>query len=235
MNSEPKIIYENEHLAVIDKPAGWLTHGDGRTDAPTITDWFALRYPAAKNVGETMTLDSGVIINRAGIVHRLDRDTSGVMVVAKNELTYLSLKSAFADRRIKKSYRLIVQGIIKNDHGAIDTPIGRSAHDPRQRTISKTGRAAATDYQVLKRFDHHTYVEAYPKTGRTHQLRVHFKSIQHPIIGDALYGDDESTLLIKRMALHSYCLELPTFDWLAPSLFIAPLPLDFFTALAALD
>jgi len=233
MNSEPKIIYENEHLAVIDKPARWLTHGDGRTETLTIAGWFVMRYPEAKNVGEMMTLDSGGTVNRAGIVHRLDRDTSGVMVLAKNQPTYFLLKSAFANRQIKKSYRLLVSGIIKNDQGTINVPIGRSARDPRRRVVLKTGRAAVTNYQVLKRFELNTYLEAYPQTGRTHQLRVHFKSIQHPIIGDELYLGQPSPL-INRMALHSYCLELPILGSKLASLFIAPLPLDFFTALAAL-
>lgn len=234
MNSEPKIIYENEHLVVIDKPAGWLTHGDGRATVPAVADWFTAHCPEAENVGEVMKLDSGKTVGRAGIVHRLDRETSGAMVVVKDESTYLSLKSAFVNRQVKKSYRLIVQGIIKNDRGAIDAPIGRSARDPRRRAIIKTGREAVTDYQVLKRFENYTYVEAYPKTGRTHQLRVHFKSIQHPIIGDELYGAEKTTL-INRFALHSYCLELPILNSLMPPLFIAPLPSDFFATLAALD
>jgi len=233
MNTEPKIIYEDEHLAVIDKPAGWLTHGDGRTASPTVAGWFVERYPEAKAVGEPMTLDSGEIISRPGIVHRLDRETSGVMVAAKNGTTYLALKSAFSDRRIKKSYRLIVQGVVRKDSGAINAPIGRNQSDPRRRAVIKGGREAVTDYQILKRFDSYTYLEAHPQTGRTHQLRVHFKSIQHPILSDTLYGSENSTL-IERLALHSYCLELPILDFPTPSIFIAPLPPDFFAALAAL-
>ncbi|MEK7208829.1 MAG: RluA family pseudouridine synthase [Patescibacteria group bacterium] len=233
MVSEPKVIYENDRLALIDKPAGWLTHSDGRTAAPTVTDWLTRRYPAIATVGEPLKLIGGENIARPGIVHRLDRDTSGIMVVAKDQPTYLLLKTSFARRQIKKNYRLIVQGPIKTDCGTIAAPIGRSRRDPRRRTILKSGRAAVTDYEVLKRFKNNTYLEAQPHTGRTHQLRVHFKSIQHPLLGDELYG--ERSALINRIALHSYCLELPPLILPPPAIFIAPLPLDFFTALASLE
>ena len=233
MVGEPKIIYENDRLAIIDKPAGWLTHGDARPTAPTIADWLIRRYPAIVNIGESIILPDGQKIVRPGIVHRLDRGTSGVLVIAKDQPTHFLLKAAFARRQIKKSYRLLVSGIVNTDRGTITAPIGRSRRDPRRRAGFKTGRPATTNYQVLKRFAAATYLEAYPRTGRTHQLRVHFKSLQQPLLGDELYGAPSP--VIGRPALHSYCLELPPDILPPPAIFIAPLPLDFFTALASVE
>lgn len=231
------MIYENEHWVILDKPTGWLTHADGRTAGPTVADWLLARYPGLGAVGEPMRLATGKIVARPGIVHRLDRETSGVMAAAKNETTYRALRQAFAARRVRKSYRLLVIGQIKSDEGVIDSPIGRSQLDPRRRTVFRRGliRRAVTEYRVLHRFSATTYLEAYPETGRTHQLRVHFKSIQHPLIGDQLYGSPVSTV-ISRTALHAYCLELPPLVASSGSaaIFLAPLPLDFFTALALL-
>ncbi len=232
----PKVIYENDRLVVLDKPAGWLTHTDGRRTEPTVADWLLARYPGLGAVGEPGQLATGRIVARPGIVHRLDRETSGVMVAAKDETTYRALRQAFAARRVRKTYRLLVIGQVKSEKGVIDLPIGRSQLDPRRRTVARRGliRPAVTKYRVLRRFRDATYLEAYPETGRTHQLRVHFKSIQHPLIGDQLYAGSGSTI-ISRTALHAYCLELPPPIAPAAALFLAPLPLDFFTALALLD
>ncbi len=224
----PKLLYEDEEIIVLDKPAGWLTHPDGRTVAPVVTDWLVAHDPKIRLVGDQA---------RPGIVHRLDRGTSGVLVTAKDEVTYHALRLAFTNRTIKKSYRLIVYGEIKVERGTINSAIARSASDPMRRVISKLGREALTDYQVLERFAHETYVEAYPKTGRTHQLRVHFKSLQHPILGDRLYAStrelETQAVAMLRPALHAYSIELPPRAG-RPNLFIAPLPLDFFRALASL-
>lgn len=231
----PKVIYEDEHLVVLDKPAGWLTHADGRTAGPTVTDWLLARYPNLGAVGEPMPLATSRIAARPGIVHRLDRETSGALAVAKDQTTYRALRQAFADRLVKKSYRLLVHGVVKAAAGTINAAIGRSRRDPRRRTVTRRGliRQAVTEYRVLYRFSDATYLEAYPETGRTHQLRVHFKSIQHPLVGDRLYTSP-SPAVISRTALHAYCLELPPAIAPAAAIFIAPLPLDFFTALALL-
>ncbi len=240
---EPKVIYENEHLLVLDKPAGWLTHADGRTGGPTVTAWLLEHYPALAAVGEPMRLANGSIAVRPGIVHRLDRGTSGALAVAKDETTYRALRQAFADRLVKKSYRLLVHGVVQAAAGTINAAIVRSRRDPRQRAavarprgrslVRGRARAALTRYRVLRRFSDATYLEAYPETGRTHQLRVHFKSIQHPLVGDQLYARS-SPAIISRIALHAYCLELPPAIAPAAAILIAPLPLDFFTALALL-
>ncbi|MEK7585474.1 MAG: RluA family pseudouridine synthase [Patescibacteria group bacterium] len=236
MNS-PRLVYADEEMIVLDKPVGWLTHADGRTTAPCVTDWLVQHFPEVATVGEMMKLETGELIARPGVVHRLDRGTSGVLVVARTVASHGSLKAAFAARQVKKSYRLLVHGVVKKDEGLIDAPIGRSKSDPRVRVVTRLGRAALTRYRVLERFAAHTYLEAYPETGRTHQLRVHFKSIQHPILGDTLYisrqvAADQS--LITRPALHAFSLELPS-RLGRPHLFIAPLPVDFFRALASLQ
>ncbi len=235
--NSPHLVYADEEIIILDKPAGWLTHADGRTNAPCVTDWLIKYFPEVATVGEMMKLDTGEMIARPGIVHRLDRGTSGVLVLARTAASYASLKASFAARQVKKSYRLLVHGVMKKDEGLIDSPIGRSKSDPRQRVVSPLGRAARTRYRVLARFAAHTYLEAYPETGRTHQLRVHFKSIQHPILGDALYAPRQlaaEEVLISRPALHAFSLELPG-RLGRPHLFLSPLPADFFRALASLQ
>ncbi|MEK7552768.1 MAG: RluA family pseudouridine synthase [Patescibacteria group bacterium] len=222
----PTVIYENEHFLIIDKPSGLLTHAVEHSFRPTLADWLVERDSSLSRVGDPA---------RPGIVHRLDRDTSGMMVVAKDQPTYLWLKDAFRNRQVKKSYRLIVQGLIKKSSGIIDFPIGRSRQDPRRRVAAAGAagplRQALTTYQVLATFENETYLEAYPQTGRTHQLRVHFKAIQHPLVGDQLYGGNlPESPTINRLALHAYCLELPARAG-QNRMFIAPLPLDFFSAL----
>lgn len=224
---QPQIIYEDNRILILDKPAGLLVQATASSHEPTLADWLLVHYPDLAGVGESIT--------RPGIVHRLDRGTSGLMVVAKNQPTYLELKLAFATRQIKKTYRLLVHGVVKKLSGTIDVPIGRSRSDPRVRVASARAtsplRSAVTDYQVLATFREQTYLEAYPRTGRTHQLRAHFKSIQHPIVGDELYAGlrpiSQEPVPINRPALHAYSLELPM-------MYIAPLPADFFATLVFL-
>jgi 23S rRNA pseudouridine1911/1915/1917 synthase len=229
-----KILYEDSNILAIDKPSGISVHGDGRSREKTIADWVLENYPKMKNVGEPM----GNIV-RPGIVHRLDCDTSGVLLLAKNKKAYEFLKSQFsapafglktgnglADRqnRINKTYVAIVNGWVKDDRGVINKPIGRSPADFR-RYLSGRGvrgeiREAVTQYKVLKRFTSpqpspykgegvkFTYLEIYPKTGRTHQIRVHMKYLNHPVVCDELYNPDAPhPKEIKRMALHAKSIE----------------------------
>lgn len=215
-----KVLYEDSNILAIDKPSGISVHGDGKTKEKTITDWVLKNYPKMKNVGESMGE-----IKRPGIVHRLDRETSGVMLLAKTQKAFDFLKSQFVNREIKKTYYAIVSGSVKNDRGIINKPIGRSPRDFR-RYLSGRGargemREAITEYKVLKRFEakteneqffyargshpvlgegrsakknvhsrsaKFTYLEVKPKTGRTHQIRVHMKFLNHPVVGDTLYN-----------------------------------------------
>jgi 23S rRNA pseudouridine1911/1915/1917 synthase len=240
------ILYEDDSVVAVDKPSGLLVHPDGKTDEATLVDWLLERYPEIRDVGEAWESTSGEVILRSGIVHRLDRETSGVLVIAKNQGTFLHLKKQFQSRSIKKIYNAFVYGVLKDDAGVIDRPIGKSAKDFRlwsaQRGSRGVLRDAVTEYAVLKRptppgrarGSEATYVEARPKTGRTHQLRVHFKAIHHPVVCDALYAPKQPCILsLTRLALHARSLifELPSGETVAAE---APLPAEFTRALELL-
>jgi 23S rRNA pseudouridine1911/1915/1917 synthase len=216
-----KTLYEDKDILAIDKPAGVSVHpvlGDDDVKKSkkeeTISDWFSKKYPKSKNVGESIFKD-GKEIKKPGIVHRLDKETSGVLLLAKNQKTYEFLKNQFKNREIKKTYHAVVSGFVKNDHATINKPIGRSPKDFR-RHLSGRGvrgelREAVTEYRVLKRFtspEKFTYLEIHPQTGRTHQIRVHMKFINHPVAHDDLYNPGKPYPKdFKRLALHALSIE----------------------------
>jgi 23S rRNA pseudouridine1911/1915/1917 synthase len=213
-----KVLYEDSNILAIDKPSGISAHGDGRTKERTVTDWVLKNYPKMKNVGEPMLVkikNEEIKINRPGVVHRLDRDTSGIMLLAKNQKAYEFLKEQFQNREIKKVYHTIVSGWPREDRGVINRKIGRSPTDFRKYSASRGARGemreAVTQYKVLKRFsapEKFTYLEVMPKTGRTHQIRVHMKGIDHPVVCDPLYNPSgPCPKSIKRMALHALSIE----------------------------
>ena len=239
MNYSPEIIYEDKDVLVINKPAGLMVHSDGRNNDPNLIDWLLERNPEIKDVGEPIELNpegprsaSEIylgpgqpklkhMILRPGIVHRLDKDTSGVMIVAKTAEAHKYLKEQFSERKVEKKYLALVHGNFKTDGGTIDKPIGRSPKDFRLREATSRARGrvreAITDFKVLERFpsDKHlddiSLVEASPKTGRTHQIRVHMKSISHPIVCDSLYARDRrrpKELGLERQALHAASLSI---------------------------
>jgi len=196
-----EIIYEDDNYLVINKPAGLVVHSDGRTEESTVVDWLSLKYPAIKTVGEPIVLSNGEIITKPGIVHRLDRDTSGVLVVAKTASAFLDLKRQF-------KYHAFVYGEVKNDQGVINRPIARSRRNFKQWSASSGARGlrreAITEYQVLARHNGLSLLAVYPQTGRTHQIRVHLKDIHHPIVADKLYAPKrDSQLGFHRSALHA--------------------------------
>ncbi len=232
---EPQIIYADDQLLILDKPAGWLTHlatpVGVNPSAPAITDWLLANHPLLAAIGPAERLQDGTTVLRAGILHRLDRETSGILAVAQTAPAFAWFTRAFRERTVEKIYRAIVVGVVKPDDGMIDWPIGRSRQDPRRRVASQKAagvlRAAVTYFQVLERFAHHTYLELKPKTGRTHQLRVHLKALQHPILGDDLYAPQAPKLsTIARLALHAFALTVP-YPQGARRRFAAPLPADF--------
>lgn len=233
----PAILYEDNGVLVIDKPAGLIVHDSGRTEGETVVDWFIQYAPEAKGVGESQTLQDGTRIERHGIVHRLDRETSGVMVLAKTQAAHAHLKKQFHDRLVKKEYRAFVYGVMKERQGTIARPIGRSASDPRRRSAEKGSkglrRGAVTDWELLTQNDAYAYLKLLPTTGRTHQLRVHLKAISRPIVGDILYAPthllESDNLGIDRLALHAHVLtlELPSGE---QKTFTAPLPGSFVRA-----
>lgn len=230
----PEIIYENEDFLIINKPAGLVVHSDGKTKEETLCDWLLENYPEIENVGEPMQIDDE-IIKRPGIVHRLDRETSGVMVVVKNQEAFEYFKNAFKNREVNKTYNAFVFGFVKEDFGKVDAPIGRSKSDFRkwsaQRGARGQMREALTEYKVLARFEDsgekYSFVELNPKTGRTHQIRVHMKYLNHPIVGDELYGGKVyKGLGFKRTALHARNLRFKDMNGEEYD-FEAPYPEDF--------
>ena len=230
---EPVVIYEDADIIVIDKPAGMPVHADGRHERATLVDWLAVRYPELKGVGETQTLADGTVIERPGIVHRIDRETSGIMVVARNADSYEFLKEQFKEREVKKVYRAFVYGVINDERGIIDKPIGSSRGGLGPRSARRplgTTREAQTMYRVIERGEGATYVEVFPKTGRTHQIRVHFAAIQKPIVADVLYAPSRPPILgFTRLALHALSVSFTHPNGEEVS-FSAPLPADFVEA-----
>ena len=190
-----KVIYEDKDLIVIDKPAGLLVHPAAGQYTGTLVNAILARCP---DLGEI----NGSI--RPGIVHRLDKNTSGLMMVAKNEAAQRSLSRQIKQRSIKKVYLALVLGHLSPERGAIDAPIGRHPGDRKRMAVVSGGREARTGYKVLKYFDDYTLVEAMPETGRTHQIRVHFAAIGHSILGDHIYG--KRSPLLGRQFLHAHRL-----------------------------
>ncbi len=245
------VLYEDDEVLALNKPAGLVVHSDGRTKEKTLADWVSERYPDIKEreVGEPIILASGSEIKKYGIVHRLDRDTSGVILVAKTQESFLNLKTQFQSREIKKNYKAIAHGFFKKTHGSINKPIARSANDFRKWSAEYGARGekreAITEYQALKQGEARTdvrkkksemiklsFVDIFPRTGRTHQIRVHFKAIGHPLLCDALYAPKMPCALgFKRTALHSSSI---VFQWIngGEKRVEAPLPDDFSSALA---
>lgn len=231
-----QVLFEDGDVMVLNKPAGLIVHSDGRTKESTLCDWLLEHYPGMKNVGEPLILKNGTTISRPGIVHRLDRETSGAIIVAKNQQTFEALKKQFQNREVEKIYHAFVWGEIKNDEGVIDRPIGKSRSDFRkwsaQRGAKGEMREAVTEYKVLARGKGLTLVEVSPKTGRTHQIRVHFKAINHSVIADKLYAPKQGAALrFERTALHAVSVKFK--DLRGKSITVAaPYPDDFQTALS---
>ncbi len=191
------VVYEDEALAVIDKPSGMVVHPAPGHPAGTVADGLKQR-------GTTWSLLGGV--ERAGIVHRLDRDTSGLLVVAKTEAAHRSLARQLSDRSLGRTYWALVHGGFREETGTIDAPIARHPRDRRRMAIVEGGREAVTDFVVTERLGDATVLELSLRTGRTHQIRVHLASIGHPIVGDAVYGRPDT--ILGRPALHAMRLRL---------------------------
>jgi 23S rRNA pseudouridine1911/1915/1917 synthase len=217
------VVYEDAALAVIDKPSGLVVHPAPGHPTGTLADGLKQR-------GTTWSLLGGA--ERAGIVHRLDRDTSGLLVVAKTEAAHRSLARQLSDRSLGRTYWALVHGGFREETGTIDAPIARHPRDRRRMAIVEGGREAVTDFRVVERLNGATVLELSLRTGRTHQIRVHLASIGHPIIGDAVYGRADPTL--GRPALHAMRLRLvhPTDG--TERTFESQLPAELLAAAAAL-
>ncbi|HSX36216.1 MAG TPA: RluA family pseudouridine synthase [Patescibacteria group bacterium] len=205
------VLYEDADCIVINKPAGVLTHVQGEFN------------PEATVASYLRKRSEGLAGDRAGVVHRLDRATSGVIIGAKNQHALKFLQAQFAERKAKKTYTAIVEGHLKQPEAVIDMPIERNPKAPATFRVGVNGKAARTHYKVLKENDAYSLVELKPETGRTHQLRVHLQRVGHPIVGDPLYGSGKHG---DRLYLHAHKLELTLPDGERKT-FTAPLPPEF--------
>lgn len=254
----PDIIFEDKHILVINKPSGLLVHGDGKSCEETLADFLISSGKVKKNVGEPLIIKLGkgvttecalpsheykkseLIIHRPGIVHRLDRDTSGVMIIAKDNDTFFALKEQFQNRTMKKEYLAVVRGTFKENIGSISVPIGRSKNDFRKflggRGTRGELRDAVTDYRVLGKtrgsandpegLIDWSLILIKPRTGRTHQIRVHMTFTNHPVGGDTLYGDEKTIAAFPRLMLHALRLTFTDKDDKV-RVFEAPSPKEF--------
>lgn len=183
---EPRLIYSDGDIIVVNKPSGLAVHGGLSVQGPTLTDFLLKKFPEIMEVGEDPA--------RPGIAHRLDKDTSGVLVAARNQQSFLALKSLFKKRLVEKVYLAIVCGSLRDKRGVILSPIGRAVRNPLKRGVPQKGlavrglREALTEYRVLKERRGYAFLELKPRTGRMHQLRVHLASIGHPVACDQVYG-----------------------------------------------
>lgn len=205
------VLYEDDDCIVMNKPAGVLTHAlSVHGSEPSVASFIRAKV-------------QGIEGDRAGIVHRLDRATSGVIMGAKNQEALSWLQKQFSVRKVKKTYIALVEGILKQPEATIDMPIQRNPKAPATFRVGPNGKSAETGYKVLQEGEHYSLVELQPKTGRTHQLRVHMQKIGHPIVGDPLYGNGKFG---DRLFLHAESLEI-TLPNRERKTFHAPVPPEF--------
>lgn len=191
------IIYEDEDLAIINKPQGMVVHPAAGNFSGTLVNALLSRCQNLSGI-------NGVI--RPGIVHRIDKDTSGVLVIAKNDMAHRSLAEQIKEHTVKRVYVALVEGIIKQDNGTVDMPIGRHPVERKKMAIIKNGRNAVTHFTVMERFKNTTIIEARLETGRTHQIRVHMAYLGHPLVGDPVYGYKRQKYNLKGQMLHAKTL-----------------------------
>lgn len=190
-----RIVYEDDDLLVVDKPAGMAVHPSAGHSSGTLVHAVLAHCPGLSGIGGE---------GRPGIVHRLDKDTSGLIIVAKHDAAHLSLARQLKERQVEKTYIALVEGQLKLREGVIEAPVGRHPRHRKKMAVVAGGRQARTRYRLLREVDGRSLVEARPETGRTHQIRVHFASIGHPLVGDAVYGRGRPPVpSLRRQFLHA--------------------------------
>jgi len=222
-----EIVFENDDLMVVNKPAGMVVHPAAGHSAGTLVHAALAHAPEMEGIGGEQ---------RPGVVHRLDKNTSGLILLAKNDLTHRWLQDQFRLRKIQKTYLALVDGQPPTPTGRIEAPIGRDLKERKRMAVvpPDKGRAAVSEYKVRESFPTHTLVEVHPITGRTHQIRLHMAFIGCPVAGDTIYGRHNATIPLKRHFLHAARLVVRLRGEKTPRTFEAPLPAELEAVLAAL-
>ena len=193
------IIYEDKDIIVVNKPKGMVVHpANGNPDGTLVNAIMAICKDSLSGIGGEI---------RPGIVHRLDKDTSGIIIVAKNDKAHINLSEQIKDHKVKKTYIALVRGIVKENEATINMPIGRSEKDRKKMAVTRKGKEAITHFKVLERYDNYTLLQVNIETGRTHQIRVHLSQIGYPIVGDEVYSNGKNEWNIKGQCLHAKSLE----------------------------
>ena len=193
------VVYEDNDIIVVNKPKGMVVHpANGNPDGTLVNAIMAICKDSLSGIGGEI---------RPGIVHRLDKDTSGLLIVAKNDKAHVNMSEQIKNHEVKKTYIALVRGVVKENQATIDMPIGRSNSDRKKMAVTKTGKNAVTHIKVLKRYDKYTLLEVNIETGRTHQIRVHLSYIGYPIIGDCVYSNGKNEFGVVGQCLHAKCLE----------------------------
>ena len=194
-----EIIYEDNDIIVVNKPKGMVVHpANGNPDGTLVNAIMAKCKNSLSGIGGEI---------RPGIVHRIDKDTSGLLIIAKNDTAHVNMSEQIKNHEVKKTYIALVRGVIKENEATIDMPIGRSTSDRKKMAVNRNGKNAVTHIKVLKRYDKYTLVEVNIETGRTHQIRVHLSHIGYPIIGDYTYSNGKNEFGVEGQCLHAKCLE----------------------------
>lgn len=194
-----EIIYEDRDIIVVNKPKGMVVHpANGNPDGTLVNAIMSICKDSLSGIGGEI---------RPGIVHRLDKDTSGILIVAKNDKAHINLSEQIKEHKVKKTYIALVKGIVKENNATINMPIGRSEKDRKKMAVTKKGKDAITHFKVLKRYDKYTLLEINIETGRTHQIRVHLSQIGYPIVGDEVYSKGKNEWNIKGQYLHAKSLD----------------------------
>lgn len=211
-----EILYQDEHIAVIVKPCGMVTHPAPGNEDGTLVNALLFHLSSLSGIGGE---------KRPGIIHRLDKDTSGVMLIAKDDTSHAFLARELADRHMEKHYHAMVLGHMKEPQGTVDAPIARSKNDRKKMAIDPDGRYALTEWTVMKELPDRTLLDVHIITGRTHQIRVHMRSIGHPVLGDPIYGV-RNMPKASRLMLHAYSLTFTHPTTGERMTFTAPCPFD---------
>lgn len=222
------ILYEDEDILIIDKERGMVVHPSNGHESGTLVN--AIMY----HCKGTLSTINGVI--RPGIVHRIDKDTSGILCVCKNDLSHKNISDQFAEHSNVRKYKAIVKGRLKNDEGYVNKPIGRDKTNRLRMAIDKNGKNAKTYYKTLKKYNNYTYIECELFTGRTHQIRVHMKDLGNPLLGDLVYGrPDKNFRELDGQMLHAYYLKIRHPRTNEEMEFVSELPMYFKKVLDKLD